>query len=235
MLEVRVASKIDVRGITRDDTEKSRRLNFENIDYTLRNISKTYDSLRKKLDEVSGESSSGISSVATPIGVIHPYIGTTAPTNYLLCNGQQVSQTTYATLFQLIGTTYNTGSETVGYFRVPNLAGRFLRGVGGNAAALGGFQNDAFGAHNHLAPAHYHHVAYDVGSSTLTPLTFSNHIRESFSTGDGDAAQYTLTGTTGEPNVGQTSTVPQASTSNEGLVAETRPTNMAVNFILRAL
>ena len=38
MLEAKMPSNIDVRGTTRDDTEKSRRLNFENIDYSLRNI-----------------------------------------------------------------------------------------------------------------------------------------------------------------------------------------------------
>lgn len=63
-------------------------------------------------------------------GMILPFAGNAAPAGWLLCNGQTVSQITYAVLFALIGTTYNVGGEPGGTFRLPNLAGRSAIGVG---------------------------------------------------------------------------------------------------------
>lgn len=48
----------------------------------------------------------------------------TLPTGYLWANGEVASQTTYAALFAIIGTTYNTGGEGAGNFRLPDLCGR---------------------------------------------------------------------------------------------------------------
>ena len=44
-----------------------------------------------------------------PAGLIAPYGGSSAPTGWLMCNGQAVSRTTYATLFNKIGTAYGAG------------------------------------------------------------------------------------------------------------------------------
>lgn len=63
-----------------------------------------------------------------PTGALLPYAGSTAPTNYLLCDGSVVSQTTYAALYAVISTTYNTGGEGAGNFRLPNLKGRTVVG-----------------------------------------------------------------------------------------------------------
>lgn len=60
-----------------------------------------------------------------PLGGMMDYIGTTAPNSaFVLPIGQAISTTTYATLYALVGTTYNTGGETAGTFRVPDLTGR---------------------------------------------------------------------------------------------------------------
>jgi microcystin-dependent protein len=57
----------------------------------------------------------------TPAGVISQYAGSTAPSGYLLCEGQSVSTVTYADLFAAIGYSYGgTGSS----FVIPNLKGR---------------------------------------------------------------------------------------------------------------
>lgn len=45
---------------------------------------------------------------------------------WLLCDGSIVSQSTYAGLFAVVGTAFNTGGEGVGNFRLPNLKGRVL-------------------------------------------------------------------------------------------------------------
>jgi microcystin-dependent protein len=65
-----------------------------------------------------------IVSFLSPTGSVTAYAGSTAPTNWLLCNGTTVSRTTYAALFAIVGTTYNTGGEAGTDFRLPNLLGR---------------------------------------------------------------------------------------------------------------
>lgn len=65
----------------------------------------------------------------TPSGVISVFAGSSAPSGWQMCNGQELSQTTYSALFAVVGTTYNTGGETSGNFRVPDLRGRVVAGL----------------------------------------------------------------------------------------------------------
>lgn len=64
----------------------------------------------------------------TPSGSIMQYAGTAAPTGWILCDGSAVSTTTYAALYAVIGTAFNTSggqsAPSVGTFRVPLLTGR---------------------------------------------------------------------------------------------------------------
>ncbi len=75
-----------------------------------------------------------------PIGTVHAFVGSSAPQDYMLCNGAAVSRTTYAALYNLIGTTYGVGDGTT-TFNLPNFAGKFLEGkpsdkeVGNNVEA----------------------------------------------------------------------------------------------------
>jgi len=60
-----------------------------------------------------------------------------APAGALLCFGQVVSRTTYAGLFAVLGTTFNTGGEAGTDFRLPDLRGRVAAGkddMGGSSA-----------------------------------------------------------------------------------------------------
>jgi microcystin-dependent protein len=67
----------------------------------------------------------------TPIGSVVMWASTSSPpTNWRICNGIQLSQATYADLYAIIGNTYNTGGETVGNFRIPDLTDRFVVGTG---------------------------------------------------------------------------------------------------------
>jgi microcystin-dependent protein len=71
-----------------------------------------------------------------PSGTLSAFAGTTAPPGYLLCYGQQVSTTTYAALYAVIGTTYGSGTGTFG---IPDLRGKGCFGMdnmGGTAAGL---------------------------------------------------------------------------------------------------
>jgi len=56
--------------------------------------------------------------------IILLYSGNSAPSGYLLCNGQAISRTNYSNLFTLIGTTYGSGDGSL-TFNIPNLNGFF--------------------------------------------------------------------------------------------------------------
>lgn len=73
-------------------------------------------------------------------GAIMPFAMDTPPTGWLAANGAEVSTLTYAALFAKIGHTYG-GSGTT--FKLPDLRGLWVRGLGGGSAALGTVQNDA--------------------------------------------------------------------------------------------
>ena len=67
-------------------------------------------------------------NLRVPPGTIIHYAGRTVPAGYLICNGAAVSRTTYANLFNAIGTIYGTGDGS-STFNLPNLNGRFLEGT----------------------------------------------------------------------------------------------------------
>ena len=62
-----------------------------------------------------------------PIGSIVPYGSSTAPTNWLVCDGSAVSRTTYSELFAVIRTSYGAGDGST-TFNLPNLKGRVAVG-----------------------------------------------------------------------------------------------------------
>lgn len=91
-----------------------------------------------------------------PVGSIFPFVGGQAPSGFALCNGQSLDRTQYAELFRLIGTKYGTTNSS--NFRVPDLSGRFLVGVGTGYSLgdTGGSQTVALTAAQ--MPIHSHDV-----------------------------------------------------------------------------
>lgn len=72
-----------------------------------------------------------------PAGAIIQWGGSTAPPNWLLCDGSAVSRTTYASLFAAVGTSYGAGNGTT-TFNLPDLRGRVPVGKnGGSFGTLG--------------------------------------------------------------------------------------------------
>lgn len=69
----------------------------------------------------------GAPGAGCPIGTILPFSGSVIPDGYLECLGQEVSRTTFAELFAVIGTTYGAGNGTT-TFNLPNLSGRVITG-----------------------------------------------------------------------------------------------------------
>ena len=64
---------------------------------------------------------------ALPTGSYIQFAGSQAPAGFLVCNGGEISRTTYSALFDVIGTTYGSGDGST-TFNLPNLTDRFLQG-----------------------------------------------------------------------------------------------------------
>ena len=65
-----------------------------------------------------------------PTGMLAPFAGSLAPDGWALCYGQAVDRVgTYAALFAVIGTTYNTGGELATQFRLPDMRGNIPLGL----------------------------------------------------------------------------------------------------------
>jgi len=62
-----------------------------------------------------------------PSGFIGPFAGSTAPSGWILCGGQEVSRSTFSNLFSAIGTTFGGGDGST-TFNVPDLRDRFPLG-----------------------------------------------------------------------------------------------------------
>lgn len=115
----------------------------------------------------SGALVAAVRDALCPPGTVVAYMGTTAPDGWLLCNGNSYSRNPpYDKLYAVIGNA--AGSADAANFNVPDLRGRFLRGVDGTAGRdpdsgtrtamnplgnpgnlVGSVQADAFKSHTH--------------------------------------------------------------------------------------
>jgi microcystin-dependent protein len=114
-----------------------------------------------------------------PAGTVTAFAGPAVPAGWLKCDGTAVSRTTYAGLYQVIGTVHGSGDGAT-TFNLPDYRGMFLRGVdegskrdpdaatrtapnaGGNVGDLiGSVEKAALAAHAHAVtdPGHTHAVS----------------------------------------------------------------------------
>ena len=125
--------------------------------------------------------STGVLSLIPPSGVWLPFGGDVAPSGWFLCDGAEVSRTTYAALFAALGTKFGVGNGST-TFNLPDMRGRVVAGkdnMGGTPAgrlttAGAGFVGNTIGAaggaqthtlttaqtesHNHGGGVHSHGV-----------------------------------------------------------------------------
>jgi microcystin-dependent protein len=122
------------------------------------------------------------------------FAGSTAPSGWLICDGTKQLRATYAALFAVIGTTYNTGGELATEFRLPDMRQRVAIGAGDNPAVAGaGVALAAVGGtasytltiselpqHDHTSAAHTHTSA--AHTHTFSATSSSNAIPASAAT-----------------------------------------------------
>lgn len=198
-----------------------------------------------------------------PAGVVVPFAGSSAPANWLLCDGSAVSRTTYGQLFAAIGTTYGSGNGST-TFNLPDMRGRVAAGkddMGGSAAsrltsgtsgvagatlgAVGGDQRvhqhtHVQNSHNHSQNAHAHGV-YDPshahGMSTKSNAGgFANEAPARALYG-GDSSFTIWNAHTGIGIYGETATNIAATATNQdfgaGASQNVQPT-IVLNYIIKA-
>ena len=78
-------------------------------------------------------------SSSMPLGTIVPYYGTDEPSGWKICDGRSCAGSELA--------------KKLGISNVPDLRGRFIRMIGGNAAGMAVAQDMDVQAHNHRTPA----------------------------------------------------------------------------------
>ena len=184
-----------------------------------------------------------------PSGSVFCMAVATVPSGYLECNGAEISRTTYAALFAVIGTAYGTGNTTT-TFNIPDLRGEFVRGFdngkgvdsGRNIAEVQLSQNKS---HNHPAstsisdPGHFHHSfrSGNVGESQ-NASTLNSNVFPASGTGRGNLNEaYNIVSNSSEANVGKTSNKTtgvsaSTTTTNDG-GSEARPRNVAMMYIIK--
>jgi hypothetical protein len=71
------------------------------------------------LSSANSFATSAAAAVAVPVGSMHIFAGTTAPTGYLISDGRAVSRSIYASLFTVVGTSFGSGDGST-TFNLPN-------------------------------------------------------------------------------------------------------------------
>jgi microcystin-dependent protein len=125
---------------------------------------------------VMGKFSGNSNTSDTPSGAILQFAGSSAPSNWLLCDGALVSRTTYATLFGVIGTNYGAGDGS-STFKLPDLRGRVPIGAGQGSSLTNRVIAATGGAETHTLtvsqmPSHSHAIPlYDYSDGGQANLT----------------------------------------------------------------
>jgi microcystin-dependent protein len=169
---------------------------------------------------------------SVPLAAVIPYAGSTAPnSSFVLCYGQAISRTTYASLFSLLSTTYGAGDGST-TFNLPDLRGRAIFGVdamgGSGASRIGAIVGATIGSaggtethtlteaqlpsHTHAAGtlaadssgAHTHSYYYTSGNIYAggTPGDVTASSGSTFTTSSDGAHTHTISGSTGATGSG---------------------------------
>lgn len=124
----------------------------------------------------------------TPVGVILPYGGSSAPSGWLLCNGSAVSRTTYANLFAVIGTSFGAGNGST-TFNLPDMREAVPKGAGltgktvgahvdSDGLAVGEFIDDRAQTHTHSWSNTHNHDTTESNHSHTWSNTHSHGITD---------------------------------------------------------
>lgn len=158
----------------------------------------------------------GDDTIFTPVGAVMLWLGTTAPEGWAIMKGQ--STASYPELASIIGGT------------IPNMTGKFARGYGGNSAALGQSQAGSVQSltfKGNALPTHSHNVlVYGVnGKYSSDGQSYNSNIMQ------GSNTTWTPVITRSDVTKAVSAGTPTGTINGTG--AETRPENIAFNYIIK--
>ena len=144
-------------------------------------------------------------SFFAPIGTVLDYAGSTVPSGYLECNGEEYLKTDYPLLYAAIGDSWGASPWAAPtdslHFRVPNLNGRVTIGAGTGTAGGATSHGFATGGGDERMKNHSHTLSRttDVGISdhAATACTRSTNAAVSEKSITGQVAAYSDTGMVG--------------------------------------
>jgi len=181
-----------------------------------------------------------LNSGQVPTGSIMPWgANGSLPTGFLLCNGASVSRTTYAALFDVIGTAFGTASGTT--FNLPDFQGRFLRGRDNSAGRdpdaasrtaqnTGGATGDNVGSVQTTKTQDHKHATPGVGRATGDANLY--HVANTWPYGTTSLDNQNINYIPGSGTSTTTITVYKSSGTID-TSDESRPINSYVNFIIK--
>jgi microcystin-dependent protein len=181
-------------------------------------------------------------ATAFSVGTMMAWPTATVPTGWLECYGQEISTTTYAALYAVIGTLYNTGGES-GTFRLPDMRGRVIAGeddMGGTSAnrltgLTDGVNGDNIGWSGGLesttiAQANLPSYNLSLSSNVITAVSgsTSSQLADSFDGGDSFNALISA-------SVSGTSTAVTAASGGSGTAINNVQPTIVLKWIILAL
>jgi microcystin-dependent protein len=128
--------------------------------------------------------------LVNPCGMIVNFSGDNAPNGWLICDGREISKTTYSALFDVIGTKYGSASN-INNFKLPDLQDRIPVGKTGSTSlgATGG--NSDISLNIAQLPSHNHTGTSDSnGAHTHTGTTDSAGTHNHTATDSGHSHSY---------------------------------------------
>lgn len=188
-----------------------------------------------------GCSDDGPRGAGVPSGTIAAFGGTTVPDGWLLCDGAPVSRTEHKALYAAVGSAWGAGDGST-TFNLPDLRGFFLRGADdkglrdgdpkGRRSIVGDQPATGVGSVQRYATAMPHDL-FQIANSE------PHHHQDP--TWTGQAGQYELASSPTNNTYGYDYGAQSAPTTDNGIHShkltggdeETRPINVAVNYIIK--
>lgn len=126
-----------------------------------------------------------------PPGSVVAFATANAPSGFLHCGGALVSTASFPDLHAAIGIAFGSGAGT---FRLPELRGRFIRGLGFDSAAFAVSQEDTYESHRHMsvAPQVNAHTVQS-GSGAVVGSTVNSNLVNTTFTGSSETRPKNLT------------------------------------------
>ena len=189
----------------------------------------------------AAEAALAAANFPVPVGTIFPFGGVSAPANYLLAYGQEISRSTYAALFSVFGTRYGAGNGST-TFNLPDLRDRAVFGTGAmggedanrvsnyptTLAASGGVSQHKLELNE--IPAHKHGISMSTAGAhqhTISPIA------EGGVGGDNVQGWYPRTGTLATSTAGAHTHTVTMDNAGGGDGHNNMPPFIVLNYIIR--